>query len=469
MRRVLFASSESSPDDLSNAMRRSLIAYAYAVWVYRLFLFLGIAIIVYHYAFKVLGVILFAVEIVYFIARPIWNEMKRWWQMRLQIASHHRWKWSLSLLAAVLTALIVPWSTRVEVPAIISAADIYHAHAKQSARVAFVHVKEGEFVEAGAPIATLNQSDLSQNILLARTRLRLAMLQFDRRGADSADKEDSGVIESTIEALRNRIQGLERERQDLIVRAPTNGRIVEVGPELHSGRWISQRESIATLLSLSGHVARGYVAEVDVNRIRPGSTGVFIPEQAVRRTLQVVVTDVAVSNSAIIELIELASTAGGRVAARTDSKGRAVTANAQYLVRLEVLDTDVPYEVSARGLVSTRRQTREPVGALLAPGRQSRPPRGRRIKERNAASAVNVHICHDDKCVDRDQQMTPKMPLSVLYLRRSLSLWRRDLWPRFASDQDVDFRPAFSRAMIIFIICAVPSPISKPITSRSLC
>jgi len=29
--------------------------------------------------------------------------------------------------------------------------------------------------------------------------------------------------------------------------------------------------------------------------------------------------------------------------------------------------------------------------------------------------------------------------------------------------------PAFSRAMISFMICAVPSPISSPITSRRRC
>ena len=38
-----------------------------------------------------------------------------------------------------------------------------------------------------------------------------------------------------------------------------------------------------------------------------------------------------------------------------------------------------------------------------------------------------------------------------------------------AASQVVELRPIFWRAMIIFMICAVPSPISNPITSRNRC
>ena len=44
-----------------------MIAFAWATWVYRLVLFLGIAVLVYVFFFKVLGLLLFAVEIAWFI------------------------------------------------------------------------------------------------------------------------------------------------------------------------------------------------------------------------------------------------------------------------------------------------------------------------------------------------------------------------------------------------------------------
>jgi putative peptide zinc metalloprotease protein len=351
LRRCLFALSEPCPDEVAKPMRRFMIAYGYVVWIYRLFVFIGIALLVYHYAFKVLGVILFMVEIVYFVARPVWGELRRWWILRWQICEAQRWKWTLSVFVALICALAMPWSTRIAIPAVVSASDIYYVHAKRPARVAFVHVTRGEDIDLGAPIATLDQSDLSQELRLARTRLQLAKLQFDRRAADIADKEDSRIIESTIDALQNRILGLELERQDLILRAPSQGRLVELAPELHPGRWINSRESIATITGSAGHVARGYISEADVERIAPGSSATFIPDQIDLGKLDVVLSEIAISNSANLEIIDLASVAGGRIASQMDNKGRAIAINAQYLARFQVVITAIRYDQSVRGIV----------------------------------------------------------------------------------------------------------------------
>ena len=49
---------------------------------YRFFIFLGIAFLVYNFAFKVLGIILFVIEIYWFILRPIINEIQNWFKLK---------------------------------------------------------------------------------------------------------------------------------------------------------------------------------------------------------------------------------------------------------------------------------------------------------------------------------------------------------------------------------------------------
>ena len=87
LREHLFALGLAAPEAFALRTRRKLVAYAWCTWTYRLVLFIAIALLVYALFAKVVGVILFAVEIAYFILRPIWSELKIWWGRRRQIVS----------------------------------------------------------------------------------------------------------------------------------------------------------------------------------------------------------------------------------------------------------------------------------------------------------------------------------------------------------------------------------------------
>src|SRR3546814_21017851 len=65
-------------------MRRRLLVWGYGAWLWRAALFLGIALAVYHLFFKVLGIFLMLVELVWFIFMPIVNEWRQWWSRREQ-------------------------------------------------------------------------------------------------------------------------------------------------------------------------------------------------------------------------------------------------------------------------------------------------------------------------------------------------------------------------------------------------
>jgi putative peptide zinc metalloprotease protein len=68
LRRLLLGWPDPWPEPLPATLRNRLIAFAWVTWCYRLTVFLGIALVVYHLFFKALGVALFLVEIVFFIA-----------------------------------------------------------------------------------------------------------------------------------------------------------------------------------------------------------------------------------------------------------------------------------------------------------------------------------------------------------------------------------------------------------------
>lgn len=351
LREWLFGLGAPPPERMPRRLTSFLVVYAWAIWIYRLFVFTGIALVVYHYFFKALGIILFAVEIIFFVARPIWNELRMWFKLRRDIAKAPRTPFVAAALALLLLAAIVPWSSRVEIPAIVESAAVERVFPLRAARIATVHVTHGDRVAAGQPLVTLVSPDIDQDLALARTRLTLAELQHARRVADRVDMDDSVVLESTIQALKTKIAGLETEQQELVLRAPIDGQVVELDPLLAEGRWIGVKELVAVIAGGGRLVARGYVEEPDLWRVAAGSKGRFIPDQPQRRALPVEIEKIAAASAAEIEIADLASQNSGRIAVTPDHRRRLVPNAAQYMVHMVVTDTAARSELITRGVV----------------------------------------------------------------------------------------------------------------------
>ena len=59
MRKVLFGIKEQSPDVLTEKKRNRVIIYGYLTMIYRFFLFIGIAVLIYYMMPKAIGILLF--------------------------------------------------------------------------------------------------------------------------------------------------------------------------------------------------------------------------------------------------------------------------------------------------------------------------------------------------------------------------------------------------------------------------
>ncbi len=86
---------------------------------------------------------MFAVEILYFVLKPVWNELKHWWGVRTQILKSRRTLSTSAALACLLVLVLIPWSTNITIPAVIEAADLRPVHATEVAQIAKVHVAQG--------------------------------------------------------------------------------------------------------------------------------------------------------------------------------------------------------------------------------------------------------------------------------------------------------------------------------------
>lgn len=350
LREWLFDLRHPCPEDMPTRLRAGLIAYAWGVWIYRLVLFLGIALLVYHYFFKVLGIVLFLVEIVFFVIRPIYGELVMWWKLRREIGKRGRSLVTACIAIILLLLAGIPWSTRVQIPALAEASDVAQVFAPRPARIAAVHVAHGDAVVAGQPILTLVAPEIANERRISESRLALARISQDRRGADSADREDSMITERTLASLEAKLAGLVREEQELVLRSAIDGVVVELDREIHVGRWLSPKEQVATIAGGRGLTLRGYIAEPDLWRVALASSGRFIPESIDIEATPVSIVSIAISGASEIEVDALSSIHGGAVPASENAKRQSVPNAASYAVLLSSPERPASYASTVRGV-----------------------------------------------------------------------------------------------------------------------
>ncbi|WP_223433187.1 biotin/lipoyl-binding protein [Pseudomonas sp. GL-B-26] len=349
LREFLFGYGAPAPEPWSPKMQRRLLIWGYGSWLWRAALFFGIALAVYHLFFKVLGIFLMLVELVWFIFLPIMSEWRQWWTRREQAHAPRVLLSGLALLGLLLM-LVVPWRSAVELPTMLEAGRASALHAPVAARVKTVNVHDGQAVAQGQVLIELESPDLDSRQAIVRREIQIQQLQMRRQASRSETAADAGIVEQRLAEAVAEYRGLAAQRERLLLRAPHAGKVRDLLPQLAVGRWLSTKDPLARVVE-DGARLRGYLAEVELWRVATGASGRFIADDPMHPAIAVQLSEIDTNGAAFVDQEALTSDHHGPIAVRRDQHQRAEPVQAQYGARLSVLE-DVPTPVQPlRGIV----------------------------------------------------------------------------------------------------------------------
>ena len=277
LREVLFDLGEPAPEAMDVNRSRAMVAFAFAVWIYRLVLFLGIAALVYHFFIKAVGVLLFCVEMGWFITLPIAREVMEWAKRRDGIFNNTRWKRPLIGLGLVLLVAVIPWRTRIEAPASVAAEIVAPLFLPAPARLETVLVERGQHVAAGATLLAFVAPDIDARRAITAARLEGKAAELEAVKLDPFGRERLSALTEELSRLGSEKAALDAEAERLTITAPHAGLFLDPLPDLKPGAWLSPKQQLGLIRADGPIIATSYVAEDDLERIKEGDAARFIP------------------------------------------------------------------------------------------------------------------------------------------------------------------------------------------------
>jgi putative peptide zinc metalloprotease protein len=361
LREWLFALGDARPEHFAKQKERWLILFAWGTWLYRLVVFLGIALLVYGFFFKALGIFLAAVELVWFIGLPLWRELKvwceRWPQIRAQAASRRRSWRSALILVLLLVMLAVPLPGRVSASGVLRPVDLWPVFVPVDAQIADLYLKPGD-VAAGERLAALRSPDLHTRMRVLGARLEQLQRQAAFASLAPETRQRMQVHQEAWATAAAEFATLEQERQRLEPQAPFSGSLRDIDPDLKPGQWLPAQHKLGVLVGFDQMLVETYLDENAVRQVRVGDAGLFIIDGGEGPALQLRLVQVDADATRVLPSGLLSAAAGGHVLTRA-SQGQHVPEAAVYRVVLEVTSDPGPLAgQSWRGRLVIRSQPR---------------------------------------------------------------------------------------------------------------
>jgi putative peptide zinc metalloprotease protein len=362
LRERLFGFDDAVPEALPPKHHRFLVVFALVTWLYRFVLFLSIALLVFHFFFRALGIVLMVVEIGWFLALPIAREIAVWWRRRGELRWNRQTVRTTIGTGLLAVFLLLPWQRTVHAPAVLGQAQAQIVYAPRAAQVVTLAAHEGQQVEAGAVLAQLGSPELAWQLASARQQAARYQWQVEQQPFDDELRALGPALRKRWDTARQTVAGYEAEQARLTLRAPFAGRVVDLDPGLRAGEWLKGGEPLLGVVGAGGARGEVFVDEAALARLAPGQAADFVPALPEQPVVHCRVAGIDRLNLAVLDEPYVASVYGGGIAALHRADGSLVPLDSTFRVRLRGCDATAPLPREMPGQAVVRGEARSLAG-----------------------------------------------------------------------------------------------------------
>ncbi len=332
----------SAPDPerkMSEHSRRLLLIYSVSSWIYRFFLYTGIAILVYYSFPKIIGIVLFTIEITAFILFPAVTEIVWLWNNRKAITLGRN-TWIIIIIFAIAALWFsLPLPRRLQLPAQVKAVQRQILYAPISGVLTTLYVKSGDKVKKGELLLSMASVSLEKEIEVLRNYKAVLLSRINSEIA-STTKAGSGVglQQTALSQVDSKLKSLLEQLRRCSVYAQFPGFIENLDNSLQVNSALYKGQEVALLININKSEVVALLPHEDLGYLKTGKDASFLPAGS-GGTINCKITKLSDYRQQVLDNPALASLHGGPVFATNDHKNRLRITGVYYPVYAEI-ETD---------------------------------------------------------------------------------------------------------------------------------
>ncbi len=317
-----------------------LAVYAACAWTYRLFLYMAIALALYHRVTKVLGGLLFVLALYTFLVRPVLGELTAIFRARRLLSWHRRTVAAALTAAAAFAWALWPLPSTQKLVATTAPRATQVLYAPGEGVLRELHVTPHGRVQQSQPLFIVESDELSERARLAELEVQRADLEL---ALTRSEEKYRALLPQKLEELARaqaRLASLQAALAANRVTAAADGQVVEWDDSLRDGTPVGPEQVLGRIIADGPPTVLAYAPADLLSGLTVGQRVSFTSDAAPGPQTGVITFIDAVRTS-YLEHRGLTSVAGGPIAVVPDTHGRLATLDSYYQIEV-TLDTAPP-------------------------------------------------------------------------------------------------------------------------------
>lgn len=254
-------------EDLSQKRIIGMVVYSIYTWLYRLNLYLLIAVFVYFSFTKVLGIFLFIVEIAVFIIWPIAWEISDLYKQRAFMTLNLRMITTLTLATVAVLWFFLPLPHIDSFPAITVPANEQVVYIPYNGKIDHLNYKKGDPVQSGDLLFQMSSKDLNSDIASLEVEILKIQQQILVLGLSDEDRSYIPKKQEELDKVNALLKGLLDKKQQLSITADISGKLTTWPDQDLAGQAVHEGEVIGKIVQIEGVDAIMYIPEAKMKAI----------------------------------------------------------------------------------------------------------------------------------------------------------------------------------------------------------
>lgn len=280
IRRYVLGMQVPPPEEeaLAQGLTTGLVLYSLFTWIYRIVLYTAVAIFIYYRFTKVLGIILFVVEIAVFLIMPIVSEIA-------EISRLKGYKGKLINLTATITVLtalalwfILPLPHTEHFPAVTTGGREQTLYAPDNVIVDKIYINRGSRVKSGQSLVELSSKKIDNELEDALIRLELVQKEIDIIEQSDADRPYLAEKKAERASIMEEITRFENQKKGLDLTASINGTVENWDETIQENQTLAKGKNLGKIADLTNMKLVAFVPESLINIVQLGQEIHFLPK-----------------------------------------------------------------------------------------------------------------------------------------------------------------------------------------------